>query len=233
MYPGILHFLLLVNTGDFREQTRRLVQQDKQEIACLLLSNDKNKDAEYFYLKAVINHKLHKKRNISNAIRNFEWLSSEETPNRYISVVSLIKEDIKRWDDDEYELGNIARDMAQVSRRLANNQPDKFTQNVQEDIVRRLDKKIKDIEDSLANASEQEQNKSQDQQAEPQKDSHIGNDSGPGNVDPKKLKHMAEGWGKLPEKEKEKAMQNLIKDLPPKHRQVVEQYFKDLARKRD
>jgi hypothetical protein len=60
-------------------------------------------------------------------------------------------------------------------------------------------------------------------------DSQIGTNSGPGNVDQKKLKGLAQQWGKLPDKERAKAMQDLIRDMPPRHREVIENYFKKLA----
>jgi hypothetical protein len=61
------------------------------------------------------------------------------------------------------------------------------------------------------------------------KDSQIGRISGPGNVDPKRLKKVAEDWGKLPEKERAKAMQELTRDMPPEYREVIESYFRKLA----
>jgi hypothetical protein len=60
-------------------------------------------------------------------------------------------------------------------------------------------------------------------------DSRIGGLSGPGNVDAKYLKNVAEGWGKLPEKERARAMQELTRDMPPKYREVIESYFRKLA----
>ena len=63
----------------------------------------------------------------------------------------------------------------------------------------------------------------------PQQDSFGGTGTGPGNVDQKKLKQMAAQWGKLPERERAKAMVELTKDLPPRQREVIETYFKKLA----
>ena len=48
-------------------------------------------------------------------------------------------------------------------------------------------------------------------------------------MDPKKLKEMAEVWGKLPEKERAKAMLELTRDLPPRYRETIEKYLKDLS----
>jgi hypothetical protein len=64
-------------------------------------------------------------------------------------------------------------------------------------------------------------------------DSGIANNSGPGNVDAKRLKEMAEVWGKLPEKERAKAMLELTRDMPPRYRQVIEDYFKNLNKGND
>ena len=49
-------------------------------------------------------------------------------------------------------------------------------------------------------------------------------------MDPKKLKEMAEVWGKLPEKERAKAMLDLTRGMPPRYREVIEKYFKELSR---
>jgi hypothetical protein len=40
---------------------------------------------------------------------------------------------------------------------------------------------------------------------------------------------MAQVWGKLPEKERAKAMADLTRDMPPKYRAVIEDYFKKSA----
>jgi hypothetical protein len=61
-------------------------------------------------------------------------------------------------------------------------------------------------------------------------DSFGGNNPGAGKVDPKMLKNLQENWVKMPEKERAKAMVELTKDLPPKYRVVIEEYFKSLAR---
>jgi hypothetical protein len=37
------------------------------------------------------------------------------------------------------------------------------------------------------------------------------------------------GWGKLPEKERAKAMQDITRDMPPKYREVIETYIRRLA----
>jgi hypothetical protein len=41
---------------------------------------------------------------------------------------------------------------------------------------------------------------------------------------------MAEVWGKLPERERAKAMAELTRDMPPRYREVIEKYFKELSK---
>jgi tetratricopeptide (TPR) repeat protein len=65
---------------------------------------------------------------------------------------------------------------------------------------------------------------------EPQNDSLGGNGSGPGEVDKKKLKKLSEDWGKLPEKAREKAAEELMRDMPPRYREAVADYFRKLGK---
>jgi hypothetical protein len=60
-------------------------------------------------------------------------------------------------------------------------------------------------------------------------DSNIATNSGPGKVDEKQLKQLADVWGKLPEKERAKAMMELTRDMPPRYRETIEAYFKKIA----
>jgi hypothetical protein len=50
-----------------------------------------------------------------------------------------------------------------------------------------------------------------------------------GEIDLKKLEKMAEGWGHLPEKERERAMQELARDVDPKYREALELYLRERA----
>ena len=59
----------------------------------------------------------------------------------------------------------------------------------------------------------------------------TGGVQGKGEFDPKKVKEIAEVWGKLPEKERAKAIVELTRRMPAKDRAVIEEYFKQLAKK--
>jgi len=62
-------------------------------------------------------------------------------------------------------------------------------------------------------------------------DSNSGNASGTGDVDKKRVREIAEVWGKLPEKERAKAMAELTRGLPAKDRAVIEEYIRRLNSK--
>ena len=50
-------------------------------------------------------------------------------------------------------------------------------------------------------------------------------------MDLKKVKETAEAWGKLPEKERAKAIQDLIRTMPAKDRAVIEAYLKEIQKR--
>jgi len=62
-------------------------------------------------------------------------------------------------------------------------------------------------------------------------DTNGGTANGKGEVDQKKVKEIADLWGKLPEKERAKALVELTRGMPAKDRAVIEAYFKELAKK--
>lgn len=60
-------------------------------------------------------------------------------------------------------------------------------------------------------------------------DSNIATNTGQGLINEKKLKGLADAWGKLPEKERTNAIMELTRDMPPRYREVIENYFKKIA----
>ena len=66
------------------------------------------------------------------------------------------------------------------------------------------------------------------QPGNPLDDSRLGGVQGKGIVDPKRFKEIADVWGKLPEKERARAMVELTRGMPAKYRDAIEAYFKKL-----
>jgi tetratricopeptide (TPR) repeat protein len=194
--------------------------------------------AAYYFHKAVTEHSLVQK---PAALASINRLLEDvvDTPERYKMVAVLMYLDMQQWKDEDKDLENIARLMDNIERRLDLSRGGPKTQELQKRVLNRLDEVIKEIENQIKNGNQNAQCPGGGQQpgqggsnqpSAPQQDSVGGTNSGPGLVDPKKLKTLAENWGKLPEKERAKAMMEITKDLPPRYREVIENYFKSLAK---
>ncbi len=60
-------------------------------------------------------------------------------------------------------------------------------------------------------------------------DSQIANNGGRGTVDPAKLKKLSGEWGRLPPREQARALQELTRGMSQRHREAIENYFRNLA----
>ena len=149
--------------------------------------------------------------------------NQELIPRRYAAVAELIKADLEPLKTDS--LDEISRLMDEVQRRLDLKRAGKRVRDQEEEVVAKLDKLIKKLEQqqqaaaaagSLAPSS-------------PAQDSMPMGGKGPGNVDPKSIGTQS-GWGNLPPKERQEALQQIGKDLPAHYREVIEAYFRRLAR---
>ncbi len=182
--------------------------------------------ATLLFFQAVAYHRL---LDVDKGLKSVKTLLEDVAgaPVRYITVGTLMLEDLKAFKEDS--LDHIARQMDDVQRRLELARAGKRVRTVEKEIVDRLDKIIEEIE------KQQQQQQQQQQQAgggstpsSPMQDSQIGGATGPGQVDPNPIGNRS-GWGGLPPKEREKALQGISKDFPSHYRDVIEQYFRKLA----
>ena len=60
-------------------------------------------------------------------------------------------------------------------------------------------------------------------------DSQIANNGGQGTVDPIKMRKIIDGWGRMQPREQARALQELTRGLSPRHREAIENYFRNLA----
>src|SRR5262249_35620644 len=119
-------------------------------------------------------------------------------------------------------------------------------------IVASLDKLIKDMQDRANQMNQmqmrqqqqrQRQNQDRDQNGRerrmardpedirslnPADVSRAARAHGPGEVQSKNIGEKS-GWGDLPPKEREEAMQQISKEFPSHYRDIIEQYFRKLA----
>jgi hypothetical protein len=189
--------------------------------------------AGYFFLRAVAEHALLLK---NEAFRSIVGVVEDvaDAPDRYKIVSLLMLYDMQTWKDKD--LGWIARKMDNIERRLELARGGAQTQKMQTEVVRRLDEIIKDLENQQKGNSNGGACPNGGQvpggganPSQPMPDSHIATNPGPGNITPKRLQDYAKQWGKLPEKERAKAMAELTRDMPPRYREVIENYFKKVA----
>ncbi|HKB37022.1 MAG TPA: hypothetical protein VKD72_11245, partial [Gemmataceae bacterium] len=160
-------------------------------------------------------------------------------PERYKVVAALMHFDMVSW--QEKDLPAIARKMDNIQRRLDLARGGKKTQKLQKEVVARLDEIIKELENDKdgdcpggncpGGKSNKQGNKpgNTNQPSSPMQDSNGGNNSGPGQVDSRRIKDLAEKWGQLPPREREENMRELTRDMPQRYREVIQEYFRKLS----
>jgi hypothetical protein len=194
--------------------------------------------ASYFFHRAVAEHALIRKEAAAQSIlRLIDDVA--DTPERYQSVARLMFADMQGWKKEEKDLANISRLMDNIERRLDLSRGGQKTQEIQKKVVFRLDEVIKELENQAKNCSQcnggncpgggQSKPGNSNQPSSPQLDSMGGKNGGLGLVDNVKLRELAGKWGTLPEAERAKAMMELTRDLPPRYREVIENYLKSLS----
>ena len=60
-------------------------------------------------------------------------------------------------------------------------------------------------------------------------DSTIANNGGSGRVDPAKMRKLLDRWGQMQPRDQAKAIQELTRGMSAKHREAIENYFRNLA----
>jgi hypothetical protein len=64
----------------------------------------------------------------------------------------------------------------------------------------------------------------------PMQQSKLAEGGGSGDVTPKRFSEDTD-WGNLPPKDREEALQQLGNEFPSHYREIIEEYFRNLARK--
>lgn len=223
-------FLLTIALLGTPDLSRQAVAAKDYEAASFLLQFGRRSGITHTYLEAVTAFELG---NQSVATRRCQELLDDfsgDVPRRYLVLAQLMLDDMKEWKKD---LGDISRKMSGVGRRLALGKGGPQTQAQQKRILEDLDRLIKQAEDAQngkdsAAAAQQEKGGKSDQASRPQDDSRPAQETGKGLVDEKKVRALAEVWGKLPPREQAQRMLELTRGLPPKYRDAVESYLRGL-----
>jgi hypothetical protein len=178
--------------------------------------------AALLFYHSVVDHALLNK---ESGLKSIEELlgGAEASPRRYVALARLMQEDLKGLQDDS--LDHIARRMDDIRRRLELGRAGPKVRSEEDGVIKSLDKIIKKLE---AQEQQQASSASSVRSSSPAPESRILGGKGPGNVTKKDIGGGA-GWGNLPPKEREEAMQQIGRDFPAHYRDVIEQYFRRLA----
>jgi len=182
--------------------------------------------ASLLFCQSVVHHwLLDKKQCLPTIARLLE--NKDSIPRRYTVVAQLMEADLKPLKTDS--LDEIARLMNDIRRRLALARAGTRVRKQEDEVIAKLDKMIEELEKQRQQQQQQQQAGGQMQPSQPMPDSMPGGGSGPGEVNPKKIGKKSD-WGNLPPKEREQALQQISKDFPSHYREVIEEYFRKLAR---
>jgi hypothetical protein len=225
--------------------TTRKVYEEALESLAVVKPDDAVDPAAFFFHKAVCEHALMLKDNATGSIDRL-LVDVHDVPERYRIIAALMHWDMATW--QEKDLGWLARKMDNIQRRLDLKRGGRNTQRLQKEVLVRLDEMIKEIEarqkqppgtpgdnDGSCPPGGPQQPGPDGQGTErstaPAKDTIPSSANGTGQVNVKRVKEIAEVWGKLPEKERAEALRELTRTLPPKDRAIVEAYFKEIQKR--
>jgi len=219
--------------------TSRKVYEEALEVFLAVKADDVVEPSVFYFHKAVCEYELMLKDKADTSIDRL-IADVPDSPERYLRVAALMHFDMLAW--QEKDLGWVARKMENIQRRLELKRGGKQTQKMQKEVLVRLDVMIKEIENKQKGSCDCNGGgcpnggpgngpsaPGTDKSSNPQKDTMGGNANKPGEIDPKRVENVAENWGKLPEKERARALVELTRGLPAADRAVIEAYFKRLA----
>jgi hypothetical protein len=146
-------------------------------------------------------------------------------PRRYQQVAQLLSRDLAGLKDES--LDHIARRMNDVRRRLDFGRAGTEVQMVEQGVIDSLDKLIKKVEEQQQQSQCSSAIGAQ-QSGKPMQDSQLPSMRTPLQVEQRDVGSKS-GWGDLPPKEREQALQQIGREFPAHYRELIEQYFRELA----
>jgi hypothetical protein len=140
-------------------------------------------------------------------------------------------------------LGEVSDLMVYAGRRLSTGSADKPVQQKQGRAIELLNKLIKEAEDQenqQSNSSNSGGSQGQGRPGQPSGNQHSNAPAGESRRPPGKgrfgelhrsgVARPGDEWGKMPPEERERVLQSLRRNFPSQYRQLVEQYYKQLAK---
>ena len=196
-----------------REQLADLKPEDVVDPAALL-----------FYQGVVHQGLLEPEAGLAAVKRLLE--GGDEVPRRYAEIGRLLKRDLETIEEDS--LDHIARRMNDIGRRLELGRAGPDVRKIEDGVIESLDKLIEKVK-----KQQEQQESGQDPQnmqpSNPAEESRLAGGKGPGEVTKKEIGSKAD-WGDLPPKQRQEALQQIGREFPAHYRDVIEQYFRKMAK---
>lgn len=229
--PGWLQDTIRLACGRTLSQ-RRLYDESLETLAGLEISTICDPASLLFYRAAAEHHLLKKDECLADVRLLLQ--REKELPSRFARLAQLMQADMEPLEQDS--LDEIARLMQDVERRLDLGRAGARVRDEEQQIVDKLDKLIEQIEQQMQQQKDQKQQQQQSgaplpAQIQPMEDSQIAPGQGPGDVD-KRDNGQRSGWGNLPPAQRQESLQRLTEELPSHYREVIEGYFRQLAKEK-
>ena len=211
---------------------QRLVQarlfDEAKKVSEELTPENSIDPAGVLILKAVIFHHFAEMEEGLAALKDFwDVAEREKVTRRAAELAKLLQFEWEQREREE-ETRQISRKMDDVRRRLGQGRTDDDTQETEEDVLKSLEKLIEQIEEQAQKRRQQGQGGGQ-QPGSPPEDAYRAELKAPGNVDRRDFS-PGDNWGNLPPKDREEALLKIEKEFPPYYRDIIEQYFREMAR---
>ena len=203
---------------------RWMAQNAFYDEASKLLSSLKTNDVfdpgSLLFYQAMVQHRLYEKDQCLKTIdRLFE--NERTLPRRFVQVSRLMQMDIRSMKAES--LDHAARMMDDINRRISLYRSGTKVIGQEKKVIDMLDKIIEELE-----KQQQQQQGSSTNPSSPMQDSRIAGGKGDGQAQSKNFGEGGE-WGDMPPEKRAEAMAEMAKGLPPHYREVIEEYFREIA----
>jgi hypothetical protein len=238
-----------------RSLTNRRVYEEALDTLKLFGADQVADPAAYLFHRAVCEHAMQRKSDAQTSIRRLLDEGAAISPDRYKTVATLMLLDMHTW--KEKDLGDIARKMDNIERRLEIARGGPETQRQQREVLNRLDEMIKKLENANKKKKGDGPPKSGDgppgdgnggecpdgggppgpggppdgtpPPTSPGTDLNNATGKSTGEVDKAKFQKLVADWGRLPPREQQRALQEITQSMNPRHREAIESYFRSLT----
>ena len=176
------------------------------------------------YYRGLMEHQLLKQKECIKTLKQLQE-NEESLPRRYTVLAKLMLADMKRLEEDS--LDEISRMMGDIKRRTGLNRSGTRVRKQEEDVIKKLDKLIEQLEEQQRQMQMAQSGGNVAPSSPADREQRLSG-QGSGNV---RSKQQSDGgqWGDMEPAERDAALAELSKDLPPHYRSVIEEYFRKLA----